>query len=109
MRTRFKLFICLMLGYVGFGQQEAQFTNYMYNTINVNPAYAGSRGVMSIFGLYRTQWVGLEGAPDTGTFSINTPIENTRLGVCLSFINDKIGPTVTNNISADVSYTIPTS
>lgn len=109
MKTRFKIVICLLLGYVGFGQQEAQFTNYMYNTINVNPAYAGSRGVLSVFGLYRTQWVGLEGAPDTGTFSINTPIENTRLGVGLSFVTDKIGPTVTNNISADVSYTIPTS
>lgn len=96
-----------MLGYVGYSQQEAQYTNYMYNTINVNPAYAGSRGVMSVFGLYRTQWVGLDGAPKTGTFSINTPIENTRLGLGLSFVNDRIGPTETNNISVDASYTIP--
>lgn len=109
MKTRLRIIISLLLGYLSYGQQEAQFTNYMYNTINVNPAYAGSRGVMSIFGLYRTQWVGLEGAPDTGTFSINTPFENSRLGLGLSFINDRIGPTTTNNISADISYTIPTS
>lgn len=93
----------------GFAQQDAQYTQYMYNTINVNPAYAGSRGVMSVFGLHRTQWVGLDGAPTTNAFSINSPIENSNLGIGLSFVNDKIGPTVENTISADVSYTIQTS
>ncbi|MCB0442953.1 MAG: type IX secretion system membrane protein PorP/SprF, partial [Flavobacterium sp.] len=87
----------------------AQYTQYMYNTINVNPAYAGSRGVMSIFGLHRTQWVGLDGAPVTNAASINTPINNSNLGVGLSFVNDKIGPTNENAISADVSYTVKTS
>jgi type IX secretion system PorP/SprF family membrane protein len=81
----------------------------MYNTININPAYAGSRGTMSIFGLHRTQWVGLEGAPTTNAFSVNTPINNSNLGIGLSFVNDKIGPTNNNTISADVSYTIQTS
>jgi type IX secretion system PorP/SprF family membrane protein len=64
---------------------------------------------MSIFGLHRTQWVGLDGAPTTNAFSINSPIENSNLGVGLSFVNDKIGPTVENTISADISYTIQTS
>ena len=95
--------------YTGFAQQDAQYTQYMYNTINVNPAYAGSRGVMSIFGLHRTQWVGLDGAPVTNAFSINTPIKNSNLGLGLSFVNDKIGPTNDNTISADLSYTINTS
>lgn len=90
-------------------QQDSQYTNYMYNTINVNPAYAGSRGVMSIFGLHRTQWVGLEGAPVTNTFSLNTPINNSNLGLGLSFVNDRIGPSDENAISADISYTIQTS
>jgi type IX secretion system PorP/SprF family membrane protein len=81
----------------------------MYNTININPAYAGSRGVMSIFGLHRTQWVGLDGAPTTNAFSINTPINNSNLGVGLSVVSDKIGPTKDNTISADLSYTIPMS
>ena len=93
----------------GFAQQDAQFTQYMYNTININPAYAGSRGAMSIFGLYRTQWVGLDGAPKTAAFSVNTPINNSNLGVGLSFVNDEIGPTRENVISADVSYTVQTS
>ncbi|MCK6607398.1 MAG: type IX secretion system membrane protein PorP/SprF [Flavobacterium sp.] len=90
-------------------QQDSQYTNYMYNTINVNPAYAGSRGVMSIFGLHRTQWVGLDGAPVTNTLSVNTPINNSNLGLGVSFVNDRIGPSDENAISVDVSYSIPTS
>jgi len=93
--------------YAGFAQQDAQYTQYMYNTININPAYAGSRGVMSVFGLHRTQWVGLDGAPTTNTFSLNTPINNSNLGVGFSLVNDRIGPTSDNTISADISYTIP--
>lgn len=99
----------LLMGFVSYSQQDAQYTQYMYNTINVNPAYAGSRGVLSVFGLHRTQWVGLDGAPTTNAFSINSPINNSNLGVGLSFVNDRIGPTVENTISADLSYTIKTS
>nr|WP_245902918.1 type IX secretion system membrane protein PorP/SprF [Flavobacterium aquaticum] len=90
-------------------QQDSQYTNYMYNTINVNPAYAGSRGVMSIFGLHRTQWVGLDGAPVTNTLSVNTPINNSNFGLGVSFVNDRIGPSDENAISVDLSYTIQTS
>ncbi|MFM2231067.1 MAG: hypothetical protein RL607_2325 [Bacteroidota bacterium] len=99
----------LLAGWMSFAQQDAQYTQYMYNTINVNPAYAGSRGVMSFFGLHRTQWVGLDGAPVTNAFSMNTPIQFTNLGVGLSFVNDRIGPTTENTISTDVSYSIKTS
>lgn len=94
---------------LGFAQQDAQYTQYMYNTININPAYAGSRGALSIFGLYRTQWVGLDGAPETSSFSVNTPLSNSNLGLGVSLVNDKIGPTNENTISADLSYTVPTS
>lgn len=93
----------------GFAQQDSQYTHYMYNTININPAYAGSRGVTSAFLLHRTQWVGLDGAPTTNAFSINTPIQNSRIGIGVSFVNDKIGASDQNNIAVDMSYTIPTS
>ena len=99
----------MFTGVVSYAQQDAQFTQYMYNTINVNPAYAGSRGAMSIFALHRTQWVGLDGAPVTNTVSVNTPLNGSNLGLGVSLINDKIGPTQDNTISADLSYTIPTS
>ena len=99
----------MFTGMVSFAQQDAQFTQYMYNTINVNPAYAGSRGAMSIFALHRTQWVGLDGAPVTNAISINTPINGSNLGLGVTLINDKIGPTQENTISADLSYSINTS
>ncbi|MDI1254995.1 MAG: type IX secretion system membrane protein PorP/SprF [Flavobacterium sp.] len=108
MRTKF-IFFALMLMSGVYAQQDAQYTQYMYNTINVNPAYAGSRGVMSVFLLHRTQWVGLDGAPVTNNFSIHTPIENSKIGLGLSIVNDKIGISDENDISADVSYTINTS
>lgn len=90
-------------------QQDAQYTQYMYNPTVINPAYAGSRDVMSIFGLYRTQWVGLEGAPKTGTLSMHTPIENSRVGFGLSLVNDRIGPSDDTTLAADISYTIDVS
>lgn len=94
---------------IGFAQQDSQYTQYMYNTITVNPAYAGSRGMLSIFGLHRSQWIGLDGAPRTNAFSVNTPLNGNHLGLGVSIVNDKIGPTVENTFSADLSYTIPTS
>ncbi len=91
-------------------QQDAQYTQYMYNTMVFNPAYAGSRGVLSIESLYRTQWVGLEGAPDTGTISFNTPVgDSERLGIGVSIINDEIGPSQETYFDASFSYTIPVS
>lgn len=109
MKTRILIFVLILTASASFAQQDAQFTQYMYNTINVNPAYAGSRGVMSIFGLHRTQWVGLDGAPVTNALSFNTPINNSNIGIGLSAINDRIGPTVENTLSVDVSYTVKTS
>lgn len=99
----------MFTGLASYAQQDAQYTQYMYNTINVNPAYAGSRGALSIFGLHRAQWVGLDGAPVTNSFSVNTPINESNVGLGLSVVNDKIGPTTSNDISADFSYTIQTS
>ena len=109
MKTKLLLISLMFTAVVSHAQQDAQFTQYMYNTINVNPAYAGSRGAMSIFALHRTQWVGLDGAPTTNAVSVNTPFNNSRLGLGVSIINDKIGPTHENTISTDLSYTIPTS
>ena len=109
MKSRLLLFFVLLLGLSSQAQQDAQFTQYMYNTINVNPAYAGSRGMMSIFGLHRTQWVGIEGAPQTNSFSMNTPLNDSQVGLGVSVLNDKIGPTVENTLTADFSYTIQTS
>jgi type IX secretion system PorP/SprF family membrane protein len=109
MKTKIFSFALIFTAFVSFAQQDAQFTQYMYNTININPAYAGSRGALSIFALHRTQWVGLDGAPVTNAVSVNTPLNGSNLGLGVSIINDRIGPTTENTISTDLSYTIPTS
>lgn len=109
MKTRIIGLAVLFFTIVSSAQQDAQYTQYMYNTIVVNPAYAGSRQAMSIFALHRNQWVGVDGAPVTNAFSINTPISESKLGLGLSVVNDRVGISTENNIAADFSYTIPAS
>ncbi len=89
-----------------FSQQDAQYTNYMYNTSTINPAYAGTREALSLFGLHRSQWVGLDGAPVTSSFTAHTPIGLSNTGLGFSFVNDQIGPSVENNIAIDFAYRI---
>jgi type IX secretion system PorP/SprF family membrane protein len=93
---------------MGVAQQLPQFTQYMYNTISINPAYAGSRETISVVGLHRSQWVGLEGGPQTQTLSIHAPMRNERVGLGFSFINDELGFQNFSYLYADFSYTIPT-
>lgn len=90
-------------------QQLPQFTQYMYNTIAINPAYAGNRDGLSLTALHRSQWVGLEGAPRTQTFSIHSPLRNEKVGLGLSVINDKTGYENYTYLYGDFSYTIDVS
>lgn len=86
-------------------QQDPHYTQYMYNMSIMNPAYAGSKESMSGGFLYRKQWVGIEGAPTTGTFFIHSPV-GRNVGLGLSVISDRIGPVEENNIYGDFSYTL---
>ena len=88
-----------------FAQQDPQYTQYMYSMNILNPAYAGSRGVTSIGLLGRTQWVGVDGAPQTATLSINGPV-GKNVGLGFSVIHDEIGPVKEDNLYADFSYTL---
>ena len=92
-------------------QQDAQYTQYMFNTLSVNPAYAGSRGQLSAVVLHRSQWAGLEGAPKTQTLNLHSPIRNSRLGYGISIVNDEIGDGVVQETYFDgtLSYTIDVS
>ncbi|GGW22710.1 PorP/SprF family type IX secretion system membrane protein [Arenibacter certesii] len=94
-----------------YAQQDAQYTQYMYNTMSVNPAYAGSRGQLSIVALYRSQWLGLKGAPKTQTINLHSPIRRSRLGYGISVINDNVGDGVVQETQFDaiLSYTIDVS
>lgn len=101
---KFFLILGLFGTWIGFAQQESQYTQYMYNTVSINPAYAGTRGVTSVLGTYRRQWVGLEGAPKTAQFSIHSPISYQGHGLGLSVINDEIGPSRDTYVNASFSY-----
>lgn len=105
------IIILILLGtFSSNAQQDPQYTQYMYNTEVINPAYAGNRETLSFGLLYRTQWVGFEGAPKTATFTANSPIgvEND-MGLGLSIVYEEIGPAVETNITVDYSYSINTS
>ncbi len=83
-------------------QQEPLYTQYMFNTVSVNPAYAGTRNAMNILALSRLQWAGLEGAPRTNSLTMHTPINNYKMGVGFSIVSDKIGPV--NNFYFNFNY-----
>ncbi len=101
--------ILILLGtFSSNAQQDPQYTQYMYNTQVVNPAYAGNREALSFGLLYRTQWVGLDGAPQTGTFTVNSPVAY-NMGLGLSVVNDRLGPATETNFNIDYSYSINTS
>lgn len=103
MKNIFSLLL-LMLGGTISAQQDPQFTQYMYNTISVNPAYAGSRGALTLGGLHRSQWVGIEGAPVTQTVFVHSPIVNEKMGLGFSAVNDKIGPINQTFLYGDFAY-----
>ena len=105
----FKVIIVLLVllaNYSMYSQQDSQFTQYMYNTISINPAYAGTRNVLSINALHRSQWQGIPGAPITQTLSINTPM-GERTGLGLSVYREEIGPSIETSFAADLSYILP--
>ncbi|PKD19240.1 hypothetical protein APR41_16765 [Salegentibacter salinarum] len=91
MKNIYLLIFCLMFSVSALAQQLPQFTQYMYNTISINPAYAGSRDGFSITALNRNQWAGVSGAPNTQTLSVHSPLTNDKVGLGLSVINDKTG------------------
>lgn len=89
----------------GFAQQDPQYTQYMYNMAIVNPAYVGATEHLNFGLLYRNQWTGISGAPQTSTFFGNAKI-NEQIGVGLSVIADQLGPVNETNIYADLAYTV---
>ncbi len=88
-------------------QQDPMFTKYFFNSLTFNPAYAGSREHLTINAIHRTQWWGIEGAPSTQSVTLHTPLSNERVGVGLSLVNDKIGPTNSLNANLSYAYRIP--
>jgi type IX secretion system PorP/SprF family membrane protein len=90
-------------------QQEVQYSQYMFNMLAVNPSYAGSRDVLSMTGLYRQQWVGIEGAPTTQSFTIDLPIKKEKVGIGFQAYNDQIGIFKNTGVALSYAYRVKVS
>lgn len=98
-------FIALLATAVMWSQQDAQYTQYMYNMSVINPAYTtGNIGFVNLGALHRTQWVGANGAPKSSNIFAHTPI-NEKVEIGFSLVNDNIGDVVKqNDLYADFAY-----
>ncbi len=85
-------------------QQDPMYTHYMYNTLMINPGYAGSRDALTITGLHRSQWVDYKGAPIVESLTLHGPLKNEHLGIGLSVLNDKIGTFNKTSAFAQFAY-----
>lgn len=102
----FLIISLLALSFSVNAQQDPQFTQYFDNFLHVNPAYAGSSGMLSATAIHREQWIGFAGAPRSTTFSLHTPLNYRSVGLGLTAVNDMIGPVRQNMVYVDFSYTL---
>jgi len=93
---------------LALSQQESLFSQYMFNRLVINPAYAGTKQGLSITALSRLQWTGFDGAPRTGTLSAHAPILQQKHGIGGYVIYDKIGFTAQTGAGLSYAYRIPT-
>lgn len=100
------LIIILLASLGGYAQQDVLFSQFMYNKLTVNPAYAGSREVFSADAVYRYQWVGIDGAPKTFSLSMHAPLRNDHIALGGYVYNDKIGPVVEQGALVTYAYRI---
>ena len=100
------LFLLVIFSPALYAQQDALFTQYMYNKLEFNPAYAGSGEGLALDMIYRLQWVGIPGAPRTFSFTAHTPLKDPHIGLGISAYSDQLGPTVDYNVMGTFVYRI---
>jgi len=100
------ILVCFCTWFSTQAQQDAMYSQYMFNMLTVNPAYAGSRDVLSTTAMYRRQWLNIDGAPTTALVSADMPIKGEKMGLGLMVVNDKIGITNTLGVYGSYAYRI---
>lgn len=101
------LVVMMLTSSMAFGQQEPQYTQFMFNKLPINAAYTGANEVMSIRALYRNQWTGINGHPQNVSFSIHSPLKNENLALGFYFVNDRLGQINQNWFDMTYAYRIP--
>lgn len=105
--VRWVLLICILaISITSKAQQEPMYSQYMFNMLNINPAYAGSRGLATSTVLYRNQWVGIQGAPQTGSFSFDAPIKEKKIGLGVQLYDDRLGIERSTGLKASYAFRI---
>lgn len=104
------LLICsvafLLQGNHSFAQQDPQYSQYMFNQMAINPAYAGCKDALSTAAFFRSQWTGIKGAPTTESVTIHGPLKKKKVGLAFAAIADQIGPTKSVGIMGSYAYRI---
>lgn len=103
--------ICLVLALLVFAatgksQQHPMYSQYMFNMLNINPAYAGSRGVGTATALYRNQWIGINGAPQTSSLSYDVAMKEKKIGLGVQMYDDKLGIERTTGLNLSYAFRI---
>jgi len=106
MKNLMVLLVCICFSLVLHAQQDIQYTQFMFNKLHFNPAYAGSKGYTSLSVIYKKQWIGIDRAPETGTFNAHTSLLKRHLGLGLSVSYDRIGFSERVSIETNYSYII---
>jgi type IX secretion system PorP/SprF family membrane protein len=107
LRWRTMLILGYLLPIAVQGQQQPMYTQYMFNPLAINPAYAGTSDALSITALSRWQWVGMEGAPVTQTLSVQAPVQSRKVGLGLTVTVDEIAVTKQTGVYGAFAYRIP--
>jgi type IX secretion system PorP/SprF family membrane protein len=107
MTRRISLVIILLtIAFKALAQQDPMYSQYVFNGLIINPAYAGARDALSTTLLYRNQWANIPGAPQTGILSVDAAIKNQKVGIGFIAAFDKIGVTSHSEITGIYSYRI---
>lgn len=99
--------LCTFYIVPSLAQQDAQYSQYMFNKLALNPAYAGSKDVLATSLLYRDQWTGIQGAPTTAALSVQMPLRKKKIGVGAELLSDKLGPKNVSAFLLSYAYRIP--
>ncbi len=107
-RSAIICFALLASTFYAVAQQDAQYSQYMFNTLVINPAYAGYKGDLNLSALHRSQWVGVDGAPKTQSLVLDGSFAKDKVGLALTVVNDKIGLQGQTNAYFNYAYKIKT-
>lgn len=101
------VFFSLAIVTGAFGQQDPMFTKYFFNSLIFNPAVAGANEHLTAHLIHRSQWLGVEGGPTTQSLSVHSPLNNERIGLGLSVVNDNFGASGVLDIGTAYAYRFP--